>query len=267
MDPYSVRPHGPIVCEDLIKQNKGESRYSTRLIVLIKSATVTDRIQTCAIFNLDPKSNDLDRSAIGTPTYFIVMLGCNTYSPTSKSLRSLRSSQKDVSNVLYLVEDESLECHLLLETLMEIVYHPYPSVDYQCKEFLVYMCLLTVTSGLKEKCVAAVNWATLRPAGNTTLNEILVLISTFCVSCNNGAPDPASSIDSRKCVHSYFHCQTVAASRKLMTRRSSLPFLPLPFIGWTLRTGKCRMYHILEVLNTILYRVNKRQDSPSSIFF
>ncbi|KAG8246016.1 hypothetical protein J6590_049295 [Homalodisca vitripennis] len=32
------------LCEDLIKQNKGESRYSTRLIVLIKNAPVTDRI-------------------------------------------------------------------------------------------------------------------------------------------------------------------------------------------------------------------------------
>ncbi|KAG8286230.1 hypothetical protein J6590_065134 [Homalodisca vitripennis] len=32
------------LCEDLIKQNKGESQCSTRLIVLIKSATVADRI-------------------------------------------------------------------------------------------------------------------------------------------------------------------------------------------------------------------------------
>ncbi|KAG8291415.1 hypothetical protein J6590_060307 [Homalodisca vitripennis] len=33
------------LCKDLIKQNKGEEgRYSTRLIVLIKSTTVTDRI-------------------------------------------------------------------------------------------------------------------------------------------------------------------------------------------------------------------------------
>ncbi|KAG8272158.1 hypothetical protein J6590_047172 [Homalodisca vitripennis] len=39
------------LCEDLIKQNKGESRYSTRSMVLIKSAMF----------------NDLDRSAIGTP--------------------------------------------------------------------------------------------------------------------------------------------------------------------------------------------------------
>ncbi|KAG8259992.1 hypothetical protein J6590_107126, partial [Homalodisca vitripennis] len=52
---------------DLIKQNKGESRYSTRSMVLIKSATVTDRIRTCAISNSDPKSNVLDHSAIGTP--------------------------------------------------------------------------------------------------------------------------------------------------------------------------------------------------------
>ncbi|KAG8245036.1 hypothetical protein J6590_009111 [Homalodisca vitripennis] len=32
------------LCEDLIKQNKGESRY-TKSMILIKSATVTDRIQ------------------------------------------------------------------------------------------------------------------------------------------------------------------------------------------------------------------------------
>ncbi|KAG8275530.1 hypothetical protein J6590_083698 [Homalodisca vitripennis] len=33
------------LCEDLIKQNKGENqyKYSTSLIVLIKSATLTDR--------------------------------------------------------------------------------------------------------------------------------------------------------------------------------------------------------------------------------
>ncbi|KAG8285479.1 hypothetical protein J6590_079262 [Homalodisca vitripennis] len=36
--PYSVRPQG--LCEDLIKQNKGECRYSTRSIILIKRATV-----------------------------------------------------------------------------------------------------------------------------------------------------------------------------------------------------------------------------------
>ncbi|KAG8277500.1 hypothetical protein J6590_041667 [Homalodisca vitripennis] len=41
------------LCEDLIKQNKGESRYSTRSMVLIKSAM----------------SNDLDRSAIATPQF------------------------------------------------------------------------------------------------------------------------------------------------------------------------------------------------------
>ncbi|KAG8253324.1 hypothetical protein J6590_036846 [Homalodisca vitripennis] len=53
------------MCEDLIKQNKGESRYSTRLLVLIKSAMVTDMIRIGAISNSDPKSNVLDRSAIG----------------------------------------------------------------------------------------------------------------------------------------------------------------------------------------------------------
>ncbi|KAG8285158.1 hypothetical protein J6590_086240 [Homalodisca vitripennis] len=31
------------LCEDLIKQSKGESRYSKRLMVLIKSAMITDR--------------------------------------------------------------------------------------------------------------------------------------------------------------------------------------------------------------------------------
>ncbi|KAG8300359.1 hypothetical protein J6590_078337 [Homalodisca vitripennis] len=56
-----------ILLRDLIKQNKGESRYSTRSMVLIKSATVTDRIRTCAISNSDSKSNVLDHSAIGTP--------------------------------------------------------------------------------------------------------------------------------------------------------------------------------------------------------
>ncbi|KAG8275726.1 hypothetical protein J6590_080719 [Homalodisca vitripennis] len=39
------------LCEDLIKQNNGESRYSTRSMVLKKSATATDRIRTCAISN------------------------------------------------------------------------------------------------------------------------------------------------------------------------------------------------------------------------
>ncbi|KAG8274360.1 hypothetical protein J6590_004386 [Homalodisca vitripennis] len=55
------------LCEDLIKQNKGESRYSTRSMVLIKSATVTDRIRTCTISNSDSESNVLDHSDIGTP--------------------------------------------------------------------------------------------------------------------------------------------------------------------------------------------------------
>ncbi|KAG8283495.1 hypothetical protein J6590_016762 [Homalodisca vitripennis] len=44
------------LCEDLIKQNKGESRYSTRLMVLIKSEKVTDRSRTCAVSNSDPNS-------------------------------------------------------------------------------------------------------------------------------------------------------------------------------------------------------------------
>ncbi|KAG8315560.1 hypothetical protein J6590_067917 [Homalodisca vitripennis] len=57
------------LCEDLIKQNKGESQYSTRSIVLIKSARATDRIRTFAISNSDPKSNVLDHSAIGTPNF------------------------------------------------------------------------------------------------------------------------------------------------------------------------------------------------------
>ncbi|KAG8314399.1 hypothetical protein J6590_093465 [Homalodisca vitripennis] len=43
--------------EDIIKQDKGESRYSTRSMGLIKSARATGRIRTCAISNSDPKSN------------------------------------------------------------------------------------------------------------------------------------------------------------------------------------------------------------------
>ncbi|KAG8300636.1 hypothetical protein J6590_072042 [Homalodisca vitripennis] len=43
--------------KDRFKQNKGDSRYSVRLMVLIKSATVTDRNRTCAISNSDSKSN------------------------------------------------------------------------------------------------------------------------------------------------------------------------------------------------------------------
>ncbi|KAG8261992.1 hypothetical protein J6590_062299 [Homalodisca vitripennis] len=58
---------------DLIKQNKEESRYSTRPMVLIKSATVKDRIRICAISNSDSKSNVLDHSAIGTPTLVIII--------------------------------------------------------------------------------------------------------------------------------------------------------------------------------------------------
>ncbi|KAG8278619.1 hypothetical protein J6590_014174 [Homalodisca vitripennis] len=56
-------------CRGLIKQNKGESRYSIRLMVLIKSATVTNSVRTCAISNSDPKSNVLDHSAIGSPVF------------------------------------------------------------------------------------------------------------------------------------------------------------------------------------------------------
>ncbi|KAG8261771.1 hypothetical protein J6590_066302 [Homalodisca vitripennis] len=44
--------------------DKRESRYSTRSTVLIKSASVTDRIWTCAISNSDPKDDVLDHSAI-----------------------------------------------------------------------------------------------------------------------------------------------------------------------------------------------------------
>ncbi|KAG8335834.1 hypothetical protein J6590_058616 [Homalodisca vitripennis] len=49
------------------ENNKGESRYSTRSIVLINSTRVTDRIQTCAISNSDSKPNVLESSAIGIP--------------------------------------------------------------------------------------------------------------------------------------------------------------------------------------------------------
>ncbi|KAG8293063.1 hypothetical protein J6590_027170 [Homalodisca vitripennis] len=55
--------------EDLIKQNKGESRYSTRSMVLIKSARVTDRIRTCAISNSDSKSSDLIKQNKGESQY------------------------------------------------------------------------------------------------------------------------------------------------------------------------------------------------------
>ncbi|KAG8321708.1 hypothetical protein J6590_041159 [Homalodisca vitripennis] len=41
---YSTHSHGSLACEDLIKQNKEESRYSTRSMVLMNIATVTDRI-------------------------------------------------------------------------------------------------------------------------------------------------------------------------------------------------------------------------------
>ncbi|KAG8248194.1 hypothetical protein J6590_045228 [Homalodisca vitripennis] len=60
------------MCEGLLSQNKGESQYSTRSMILVKSATVTDRIRTCAISNSEPKSNVLDRSAIGTPSLLIL---------------------------------------------------------------------------------------------------------------------------------------------------------------------------------------------------
>ncbi|KAG8248338.1 hypothetical protein J6590_042958 [Homalodisca vitripennis] len=43
---------------------KRESRYSTRSMVLIKGATVTDMIRTCPVSKSDPKSNVLDRWAI-----------------------------------------------------------------------------------------------------------------------------------------------------------------------------------------------------------
>ncbi|KAG8313005.1 hypothetical protein J6590_010098 [Homalodisca vitripennis] len=53
-----------LILTDLIEKNKRERRYCTRSMVLIKSATVTERIQTCAISNSDSKSNVLDRSAL-----------------------------------------------------------------------------------------------------------------------------------------------------------------------------------------------------------
>ncbi|KAG8273465.1 hypothetical protein J6590_019172 [Homalodisca vitripennis] len=65
--PYSVRPHGPLACARILSKNKRESRYSTSWKVLIKSATVTDRIRTRAISYSDSKSNVFDRSVIGTP--------------------------------------------------------------------------------------------------------------------------------------------------------------------------------------------------------
>ncbi|KAG8263791.1 hypothetical protein J6590_024019, partial [Homalodisca vitripennis] len=67
------------LCEDLIKQNKGESRYSTRSMVLIKN----------------PKSND--RSAIATPTK----------SQDLKIFRNLRSCLKH-RNVLNCAPDGTM---------------------------------------------------------------------------------------------------------------------------------------------------------------
>ncbi|KAG8295394.1 hypothetical protein J6590_081504 [Homalodisca vitripennis] len=60
------------LCDDLIEQNEGESQYSTRSMVLIKSARVKDGFEP-ARSNSDSKSNILDRSAIGTPISFCVL--------------------------------------------------------------------------------------------------------------------------------------------------------------------------------------------------
>ncbi|KAG8292047.1 hypothetical protein J6590_047949 [Homalodisca vitripennis] len=66
-DTARERDKGESKHRDLIKQNKEESQYSTRVVLLIKNATVTGRIRTCAISHSDSKSNVLDHSAIGTP--------------------------------------------------------------------------------------------------------------------------------------------------------------------------------------------------------
>ncbi|KAG8291000.1 E2-like enzyme [Homalodisca vitripennis] len=85
---------------DLIKQNKGESRYSTRSMVLIKSARVTDRIRTCAISNSDSKSDVLDRSAIGTPNYILKL---------KEDMRELQITVEDLkhkTNTLKILNDK-----------------------------------------------------------------------------------------------------------------------------------------------------------------
>ncbi|KAG8262599.1 hypothetical protein J6590_050095 [Homalodisca vitripennis] len=70
LKPYSARPHGPLACTRILtKHDKVESRYGTRTMVLIKSATVTDMVRTCAVSNSDLKSNVLDHSGIGTPSH------------------------------------------------------------------------------------------------------------------------------------------------------------------------------------------------------
>ncbi|KAG8250069.1 hypothetical protein J6590_005463 [Homalodisca vitripennis] len=46
-----LRSYTTGLCEDLIKQNKGEIRYRTR-------SMVTDSIRTCAISNSDSKRDD-----------------------------------------------------------------------------------------------------------------------------------------------------------------------------------------------------------------
>ncbi|KAG8246907.1 hypothetical protein J6590_073941 [Homalodisca vitripennis] len=53
----------PSGSEDLIKQNKWESRYSKRSMGLIKSGSLTNKIRTYAITNTDSTSNVLDHSA------------------------------------------------------------------------------------------------------------------------------------------------------------------------------------------------------------
>ncbi|KAG8261383.1 hypothetical protein J6590_074237 [Homalodisca vitripennis] len=69
---FTTLPSSKIIFKQrgIIKQNKEESRYSTRLMVLIKSERVTDRIRTCAISNSNSKSTILDHSAIPTKRTF-----------------------------------------------------------------------------------------------------------------------------------------------------------------------------------------------------
>ncbi|KAG8264418.1 hypothetical protein J6590_011710 [Homalodisca vitripennis] len=74
--PYSVRPHGPGLCEYLIKQNKGESRYSTSdlsriqsVVYLGESLGVWPRWIDTSLSPRDKKSEDFSRSIVISETW------------------------------------------------------------------------------------------------------------------------------------------------------------------------------------------------------
>ncbi|KAG8312040.1 hypothetical protein J6590_029955 [Homalodisca vitripennis] len=75
-----------------------ESRYSTRSIVLRKGTTVTDGIWTC-----DPKSDTLDRSAIGTPdiiaqrSYLIQRGGDSVQSKVDSTDKKCKAHRQDLN--------------------------------------------------------------------------------------------------------------------------------------------------------------------------